>query len=678
VSVDAAPEPEDPFLWLEEVEGRRARAWVEARSAATRSAVARDPAYESLRERSLRILDSRDRIAMPDIRGGRLYNFWQDASNPRGVLRRTSWAAYVAGAPDWETVLDVDALAAAEDVPWAFGGTVDLPPAHRRCLLRLSRGGADAVEAREFDLQAMDFVPGGFRLPEAKQSAAWIDGDTLLVATDFGPGSMSDSGYPRVVRRWRRGTPLDAAEPLYEAPATHMGVWVAQVQTADRAHLLVLHRTSFYEGTTHLLEGDDPVRLDVPLDADVHLLRDMLLVYLRSPWRVGGREHAGASIVAIRLKEFLDGGRDFRGVLRAGPREAIEAVAVTRDHLVVSMLAEVRGELRRLTPGDGEWAVERVPAPEPGSVAVVAASPETNRWFFAYSGFTTPTTLFLAEEDGGAVALRSLPPMFDAQGLAVEQQEAVSRDGTRVPFFLVRSRGAPDDGSSPTLLYGYGGFEVSLTPAYGALMGASWLERGGTYVVANTRGGGEFGPGWHRAALREKRQRAFDDFIAIAEALIARGITSPARLGIMGGSNGGLLVGAVMTQRPELFGAVVIQVPLLDMRRYHRLLAGASWMAEYGDPDSPDDWAYIRAWSPYHNVRAGTRYPPVLITTTTRDDRVHPGHARKMAALLESLGHDVHYFENTEGGHGTGVTNEQRATISALTWTWLHTALTPP
>jgi prolyl oligopeptidase len=668
----------DPFIWLEEVEGPRALRWVEEQNNRSVAALTSHPWYAPIYERTLQILDSRERIALPSILGESIYNFWQDADHPRGIWRRSTWQSYVAGTPAWETVLDVDELARSEGVPWAFGGATCLAPDYDRCLVRLSRGGADAVEIREFDMRSRRFMAGGFRLSEAKQSIAWLSADELLVAGDFGDGSMTTSGYARSVKRWRRGTPIASAETVYEIPHTEMGVWVATWPTAEQRWTVLMHRRNFYEGTTSVLHQGRLVTLDMPLDADAYLLRGRLLVYLRSPWHVGSTQHDAGTLLDIAFSDFLAGGRDFRAVVTPAERQTIAGVATTQDHLLVSLLDNVAGELRRYELRNGEWHYERVPVPALGSVTINATSPYTNDYFFSYSGFTQPSTLYLATADGAVAEVGRMPAMFDAADLVVQQHEAVSKDGTRVPYFVVHRRDMPLDGRNPTLLYAYGGFEVSMTPSYGAVAGASWLERGGVYVLANIRGGGEFGPAWHRAALKENRQRAFDDFIAVAEDIIARHITSAERLGIMGGSNGGLLMGVALTQRPELFNAVVIQVPLLDMRRYSQLLAGASWMAEYGDPDVPDEWEYIRRYSPYHNVRGDVRYPAVLFTTTTRDDRVHPAHARKMAALLESVGQPFYYFENTEGGHGAGVTSEQRAKMSALTYAYLWARLGVP
>ena len=667
----AAAQAEDPYLWLEDVEGRRALDWVEQRSGETLRELEQHPAYDSIYQEALEILGSDDRIAYPSIMGDRLYNFWTDDDHPRGIWRRTTWESYLSGNPEWETVLDIDALAALEGVPWAFGGATCLAPAYERCMVSLSRGGADAAEVREFDLEAARFIDDGFFIPEAKSSVAWKGPDTLLVATDFGDGSLTTSGYPREVRIWARGESLASAPTLFQAPREDMGVWVGSLETADTTYQIVSHRPSFFEGTVSVLQDGELVTLDVPLDADPMLVGDQLVVYVRSEWEVGGRTFPQGAVAAMDYASFMAGERDFELVVEPGERQTVQGVSQTRDHLLVSMLDNVRGQLWRHWLEDGEWRRERVESPGLGTVNVVATDPHTSRFFFNGSGFTQPSTLYLAEADGSVRPVRQLPEMFEAEGLVVEQQQATSRDGTRIPFFIIRPEGMPRDGASPTLLYGYGGFEVAMTPSYNAMVGRAWLERGGVYVVANIRGGGEFGPAWHRAALKENRQLAFDDFLAVAEWLVDNGVTSPDHLGIMGGSNGGLLVGVAMTQRPELFDAVVIQVPLLDMRRYNKLLAGASWMAEYGNPDVPEEWAYIREYSPYHNLDPNADYPVPFIYTTTRDDRVHPGHARKMAARMEAIGHPVYYYENTEGGHGAGVTPEQRARMIALTYAYL-------
>ncbi len=666
---------DDPFLWLEDVEGERAMAWVEAQNAATAAELEASPLYDALYQDALAVVTSDDRIPYPDLRGDHVYNFWTDADNPRGLWRRAALADYLGGEPTWETVIDVDALGQAEDVNWTWGGTVCLPPENTRCLVRLSRGGADATEVREFDTETLSFVDGGFRMPEAKSSAAWTDADHLLVSTDWGPGALTESGYPRIVKVWERGTPLAEAETVFQAPATDMGAWAGSMIDRGAIRAVISHRPSFFEGRTLLVEDGLVDGLDLPIDADPMLVDGQLVVYLRSDWDVGGQTLAQGSLVATDLDGFLDGGRDFATVFAPSDLQTVEGTSTTRTSLLVSTLDEVKGRLTRYRFTDGAWTAEPIDVPDLGTVSVVSTDDASDRFFFAYSGFLQPSSLYFADEDGSVQLVRQLPAQFDADGLAVEPRTATSADGTAVPYFVVSREGMALDGTAPTQLYGYGGFEVSLAPSYSALTGKAWLERGGVYAVANIRGGGEFGPRWHRSAMRENRQRAYDDFVAVAEDLVETGVTSPEHLGIRGGSNGGLLVGAVAMQRPDLFGAVVSSVPLLDMYRYDKLLAGASWVAEYGDPDNPDDWAFIRRYSPYQNVRTDATYPRILFTTTTRDDRVHPGHARKMAAKMMSMGHPVYYFENTEGGHGSGVTPEQQAAAWATIYTYLWEAL---
>jgi prolyl oligopeptidase len=666
-----AAQDTDPFLWLEDVEGERALGWVKERNEKTLGELTAHPVYQPIHDRILSIYNSRDRIAFPSIMGDRLYNFWQDDTHKRGIWRRTTWESYLSGTPRWETILDIDSLAAAENVNWSYGGATCLEPEYVRCLVRLSRGGSDAVQIREFDIGTRTFIADGFKLPEAKQSVSWMHRDTLLVATDFGDGSMTSSGYARQAKRWTRGTPLSSATLLYEGDTSDVLVAVGSFRTADRSFNIVFHRPSFFEGTMHLVRDGALVKVDVPLDADVNLVRDQLVVYVRKPWTIAGTTHAAGTLIATNLDDFLAGKRQFQTVVDPGERETVNGVSATKDYLLVSMLNNVQGELRRYSYANGRWSHETVPAPEMGSIRLSSTSPFSNRYFFTYSGYTQPTTLYLADQSGSPRQVAALPAMFDAAGLTVDQHEATSTDGTKIPYFVVHRGDMQLDGNNPTLLYAYGGFEVSQTPGYSSTVGAAWLERGGVYVVANIRGGGEFGPEWHRAGLKENRQRVYDDFLAVAQDLISRKITSPDHLGIRGGSNGGLLVGVAYTQKPELFDAVVVSVPLFDMQRYNKLLAGASWMAEYGNPDIPEEWEYISKYSPYQNIKAGQQYPRVLFTTTTRDDRVHPGHARKGAAKMESLGYPVYYYENTEGGHGSGVTNEQRARMDAVVYTYL-------
>ncbi|MGB9109702.1 MAG: prolyl oligopeptidase family serine peptidase [Telluria sp.] len=670
---------QDPYLWLEDVLGERALGWVGARNAATVAELARQPDYAALRARLKSILDSKDRIPYAGRYGEHFYNFWRDAEHERGVWRRTTLDEYRKPAPRWDTVLDLDLLARQEDENWVWAGATFLRPHGGRCLVSLSRGGGDAHVVREFDLDRLAFVEDGFSLPEAKSSAGWIDRDTLFVATDFGPGSMSESGYPRLVKAWRRGTPLREARPVYEAGQDDLSASAWFDYTPGHERQFVQRQIDFYSSELFVRDPASGAlaRVDKPMDADAFTVRDQLLVQLRSSWTTGGATYPQGALLAIDADDFLAGGRAFAVLFTPTATTSLEDVGATRGAILLTVLDKVKNRIVELRHVDGAWLRRDVDAPGMGALGVSAVDEiESDDYFLTVTDFLTPSSLYLAQAGSDTrTLLKSMPAFFDAAPYTVGQYEAVSRDGTPVPYFVVRHKDAGCDGGNPALLYGYGGFEVSLTPFYSGTTGAAWLERGGIYVVANIRGGGEFGPAWHQGALKELRQNAFDDFFAVAEDLAARGYTSASRLGIMGGSNGGLLVGAALTQRPELFGAVVCQVPLLDMRRYHQLLAGASWMGEYGDPDDPAQWAYIGKYSPYHRVAPAGRYPRVLFTTSTRDDRVHPGHARKMAARMQEQGHDVLYWENTEGGHAGAANNEQTATMWALTYTFLWETL---
>jgi prolyl oligopeptidase len=661
----------DPHDWLEAIDSPEALAWVEEHNRVTLGMLEARPDYRERYERNLAILSHPDRVAWPHLHGDSVVNFWQDDEHERGILRMLPFDEWLAGSREWRTVLDTDALAADEGVNWVFGGSTMLEPPHRRALIRLSRGGADAVEIRELDTSTGQFVDGGFVIPEAKSSAAWIDADTLLVASSFGDGTMTRSGYPRSVRRWRRGTSLADATVIFETVESDLGAFVGTSRSAAETRMLIYRSITMFEHEYFLVDGDETVKLDLPLDSELDVEGDRLLVQLRSEWNDGRTLFEKGSVIELSITEYLAGERAFRLLIRPAERSAVASIGATSDALVVTLLRNVSAELYFYRLVDGTWQAERIAAPDHGSIVGVEASPDWGGILFAYSGFLQPTTMY-AVDPGSAEPreIQAQPAHFDATGLVVEQLEAISSDGTRIPYFIVRREGLTLDGTTPTILYGYGGFDVPMTPGYSGLTGSGWLERGGAYVMANIRGGGEFGTTWHTAALRENRQRAFDDFIAVAEDLIARGITSPEHLGVMGGSNGGLLVGAVVTQRPELFGAAAASVPVLDMRRYHVLLAGASWVGEYGDPDNPADWEFLRAYSPYHNVSRDRRYPRILLTTSTRDDRVHPAHARKMAALMEEMGHEVYFYENTEGGHAGAAGHRQMARQMAIVHTY--------
>jgi prolyl oligopeptidase len=686
----------DAHRWLEDVQGEAALAWVREQNAKTQAALEATPGFEALRSRLLAILDSRDRIPGVVRRGDWLYNFWQDAAQPRGLWRRTTLAEYRQAQPRWETVLDLDALAAAEGENWVWGGADCLGPDYRRCLISLSRGGADASVVREFDSVSKAFLADGFQLPEAKSDVTWIDADHVYVGTDFGAGSLTDSGYPRIIKRWARGTPLADASTVFEAETGDVSASVSVDHTPGFGRVVFARSVDFYHEQRFLAGPDGLAPFDVPSDASwsfwhsAGATADTLLLELRSDLVVGTTTYARGSLLAADAAGYLAGRRDFRQLFAPSATRSLAGYVTTRSHLIVNVLDNVASRLEAWQRGDGASFTRReIDAPYPGTLSVstlhdplLRDDPLAERYLLASADFLTPDTLWLARAaTDERERLKARPEFFDAGAMHVAQFFARSRDGTRVPYFVVFPNGVseatPADGSRATLLYGYGGFEVSMQPWYSAAFGAAWFERGGVLAVANIRGGGEFGPAWHQAALKADRQRSYDDFIAVAEDLIARRITSPRHLGIEGGSNGGLLVGAVAVQRPELFNAVVCQVPLLDMRRYHRLLAGASWLAEYGDPDDPAQWAFIARYSPYHNVRADARYPKMLFTTSTRDDRVHPAHARKMAARLLEQGHDMLYYENIEGGHGGAADNPQRAYIQALEFSYLWQQLGP-
>ena len=681
-----AEDPVDPYLWLEDVHGERAMAWVRERNAQAEKVLQAAPSFAA-REQAIReVLDSRDRIPAVTRRGPWLYNLWQDAQQPRGLWRRTTLAEFRKPDPQWETVLDVDALGKAEGENWVWAGAECLGPDYRRCLLSLSRGGADAKVVREFDTVDKRFVDAGFRVPEAKTDVTWIDADTVYIGSDFGPGTLTDAGYPRVIKRWRRGQALADAVTVFEGQRSDVAAYAFVDHTPGFERQGFGRFTGFYDSQSVLLQGERQVAIDKPSDASLSFWRDRVLIQLRSDWAVAGNTWPRGSLLVGDAAAYLKGERALTALFTPTPTRSLEAYTHTASTVILSVLDNVTTRLEEWKPGAGGWQRREVAAATLGTLSVTALhdplladDPLAERYWLSSTGFLDPSALSLGRTGSDTrEPMKSLPAFFDAQGMRVEQRFARSKDGTRVPYFVIWPRGAKADGRNPTLLYGYGGFEVSMSPNYLAVAGRTWLAHGGVYVLSNIRGGGEYGPQWHQAALKADKQKSYDDFAAVAEDLIATGVTRPERLGIQGGSNGGLLVGAVMVQRPELFAAVVCQVPLLDMRRYHRLLAGASWMAEYGDPDKPEEWAFISRYSPYQNVKAGVKMPAVLFTTSTRDDRVHPGHARKMAARMLEQGHHVLYWENIEGGHGGAADNAQRARMRALELTFLWQQLTSP
>ncbi len=679
-----ASSEDDPYTWLEEVSSPRALEWVRARNALAQKEFAADPQYEPLRKELRAVLESQERLPLVKRMGGHLYNFWQDAAHPRGLWRRTTPAEYRLPQPKWELLLDLDALAAAERENWVWKGSECLRPEAagqpwRRCLISLSRGGADATTVREYDLQNQRFVAAGFVLPnEAKHSVRWKDIDTLWVGSDFGAGSLTSSGYPRTVKEWPRGTPLAAARTVFEGQAGDVAVAARSDLDAGVRRDWFERSVAYWNVERHIVREGQPVRLDLPVDAEPSTWGQWLLLRTRTSWAAGSKTFPGGALLAIKFEAFMKGERNFDVLYAPTPRSAIERIDTTRGAVLVSELDNVRARLWELQHDGKQWQRRSVALPESGRLGNISTTWDSDDYFYTSQDFITPATLF--ERQVGAAeaqALKAMPAFFNASGLVTQQFEAVSKDGTRIPYFITLRSSAKMDGRNPTLLYGYGGFQISQQPSYSGHVGKGWLEGGGVHVLANLRGGGEFGPAWHQTARRENKQRTWDDMAAVAEDLIRRGVTAPKHLGIMGGSQGGLLVTTAMVQRPELFGAVVSQVPLVDMLRYHLLPPGASWMAEYGNPDVPADRAFIAKWSPYQNVKKGVKYPRLLLTTSMRDDRVHPGHARKMAARLAELGHDVLYFENIEGGHPGAANAEQAARMRAQSYRFLWRELAP-
>ena len=673
----------DPYQWLEEVQGERALAWVRERNAGTLKQLQSRAEYAPIRAQLLDVLNAKDRIPQVTRLGPWFYNLWQDEQHQRGLWRRAALAEYRKPAPAWETVLDLDALGKAEGENWVFGGAQCLAPDYRRCLLSLSRGGADASVIREFDTVAKRFIPaseGGFIVPEAKSEIDWISADAVYIGSDFGPGSLTDSGYPRVIKRWQRGTPLADAKTVFEGEAKNVAVSAHVDRSKGFERIQFARSLDFYNQSRFVLQDNKLVPLDLPSDAQEQFWGPRLLIQPRSDWTVGDHTYPAGSLLVTDGKAWLRGERKLQQLFSPTATRSLAGFTTTHQHLLLNISDNVASRLEEWSFVDPAKPVHRaVQAPFPGTLSVGALYDSElprdelgDQYFVHYTDFLTPDSLQLAHAGSDQrELLKSRSPQFKSAGMRAEQFFATSRDGTKVPYFVIWPAGATADGSNPTLLYGYGGFEVSMQPWYSGGFGRAWYERGGVMVLANIRGGGEFGPTWHQAATKAHKQRSYDDFIAVAEDLIARKISSPRHLGIMGGSNGGLLVGATFVQRPELFNAVVCQVPLLDMRRYHTLLAGASWMAEYGNPDDPAEWAFISKYSPYQNVKPDVKYPKVLFATSTRDDRVHPGHARKMAALMQAQGHDLLYYENIEGGHGGAADNEQRATLQALEYSYL-------
>src|SRR6202789_662459 len=672
-------EAADPYLWLEDIHGDKPMEWVKAQNAKSTAVLQADPDYQKNYDAVLKVMDATDRIPYGTLDHDFVFNFWQDADHPKGVWRRTTIADYAKPAPQWETLIDLDKLSADEHENWVWKGA-DCAPALKHCLVSLSRGGGDADVVREFDLGTKSFMKDGFNLAEAKSAITYLDEDTVLVGTDFGPGSMTTSGYPNVVKLWKRGTTMADAKTIFTGKLSDVSSAGVVMRQPSGTIALVQRGVSFFEAEYYLLQpGGTAAKLPLPLGADLKGATGGNLIFtLRDDWTPPGGTEAfrKGSLIAVPIASFAKPGATplFTELYVPDAKSSVDEVSTGRDAVYASIYSNVVGSIHAFRMGaDGKWSDTRLDLPAGGSTHIVS----TNDWGpqaqFRFESFTVPTTLYADAGDGKPLAIKSLPARFDASNLMTEQFFATSKDGTQIPYFVTRTK--TQTGAAPTVLYGYGGFEISETPVYSTNFGLLWLSKGGVYVLANIRGGGEFGPSWHQAALLGNRQKAYDDFQAVAEDLVKRGITTPKQLGIMGGSNGRLLVSANMVERPDLFGAVVCQVPLIDMIRYTHIGAGASWIGEYGDPADAKAREWIMKYSPYQNVKPDVKMPPVLFVTATSDDRVTPVHARKMAAKMEAQGHDVLFYENTDGGHAAAANHKQAAEMWALSFVYLKQKL---
>lgn len=669
----------DPRVWLEEVEGEEAMAWVEGQNERTYERLQGDELYDTLFNEALSIYESTDRIPYGSFYAGYVWNFWQDSENTHGLWRRTSLESYLSDDPDWDVILDLDALSEAEGRNWVWRGSNCLTPDYDRCILTLSDGGSDAAVRREFLISERAFVEDGFITPESKGGIDWIDENTVMIGLAIGEEDSTDSGYASVAYRWERGTPYESATEIIRGDRTDVAMWGFRMEDSDgTAYMMMSQAVTFYDTVYwHLPDGGEPMQMPLPAKSSLRALyQDQLVFTVEEDWTPveGGTTYVQGSVLSFSMSEFAANGElpQVFTVYMPRERQSVGSIQSTRSALLMAIDENVVGGIEAFSFAGDEWTSESVPVPENLTLSISSADSGEDIFFFNAEGFLTPDTLYMGNvADMTVNPIKSIPERFNAEGLIVEQLESTSADGTRIPYFVVRHEDTVMDGSTPTLLYAYGGFEVSIRPSYSGSRGRLWLERGGAYVVANIRGGGEFGPSWHQAGLKMDRQRIYDDLISVAEDMHTRGLTSPRRTAVYGGSNGGLLTGVMYTQRPDLWNAVVSAVPLLDMLRFHTLLAGASWMGEYGDPSDPDEGGFLRSISPYHNVDANGDYPEIYIYTSTKDDRVHPGHARKMAHLLEELGHEYLYYENTEGGHAAAADLSEYARRDAMLYTFL-------
>jgi prolyl oligopeptidase len=664
---------EDKYQWLEDVDGAKGLEFVTAQNKITFEKLSKEKDYQSIYDTSLAIYNSTDRIATPSIQGKYVYNFWKDKNNERGIWRRCLLTDYTNGKYNWETLIDIDEMSKKDNIKWVFKGASGLYPNYNRFLIQLSKGGGDAVIIKEFDADKKQFIDGGFFIDEAKGSAVYVDENTLVVSTNFGEGTMTTSGYARQVKLWKRGTLLKDAQLIYEGQTTDVRSYGSVVRDEAKSYISISRSPVFFTSQKMIWMDNKIITLDIPEDSNFNgILKNQLLVQLKSDWTVNAKTYKSGTLISLNFTELLKGNKEIQVVIAPDEFSSISGVATTKNHLIINLLTNVTDQLYLYSFGKGMWSSQKVKTPQLGTISINTTDEFSDEYFFSFQNFLTPTTLYTADAGKNTIkALKSLPAYFDASNYEVKQFKAKSKDGTLVPYFMVFAKNMKYEGKNPTLISAYGGFEIAQKPSYISSAGNAWLEKGGVYIVANIRGGGEYGPKWHQDGMKEKRQNVFDDLYAVSEDLIAKKVTSPKHLGVRGGSNGGLLVGVAFTQRPDLYNAVVCAVPLLDMQRYNKLLAGASWMGEYGNPDIPEEWEYIKKYSPYQNVKQGMNYPEVFFTTSTRDDRVHPGHARKMMAKMNDMGYKTYYYENTEGGHAGSSTNEQSAKSNALTFSYL-------
>jgi len=666
---------EDPYLWLEEVESEKSLDWVKEQNKNSEQILTSNPLYENLQKRYLEVYNDKDKIAYPNIVGDYVYNLWQDEKYERGLWRRMLTKDYLKNNSNWETLIDLDALSEKEGKKWVYAGATFLEPANDICIVALSDGGTDQDELREFNVKSKKFVANGITFPSSKGGVSWINKNKVLVARDFGEGSMTTSGYPSQIKLMDRNGSMDEAKLIFKTDTTNLGAFPASFYDNNKQYIFIYEAISFYESNLFFLVDNQLKQITYPKDAEfAGFYSGSLIVSLQSDWNINDTVYKKGTLLSMNLQDNLNGKVKVKTIYQPNDRSSFVSVSTSKDFIVVNSMENVQNKLYKYTLNNDEWSAEKINAPEFGSIYLTSSNNQTNDYFFRFSNFITPTTLY--HSTGTEIKpVKKLKNFFKTDNLEVKQFNATSKDGTKIPYFIVHQKDLQYNGKNPTMIYAYGGFNASSQPNYSSTIGIGWLEQGGVYVLANIRGGGEFGPSWHQAAMKEKRQNAYDDFYAVSEELIAKKITSAEHLGAFGWSNGGLMAGVVFTQRPDLYKAVVVGAPLLDMKRYSKLLAGASWMGEYGNPDIPEEWAYIKKYSPYHNVSKDKEYPEVYFVTSTKDDRVHPGHARKMAAKMKDMGHPYIYHETIEGGHGAASTNAQQAEMWSSIYTYFNMKL---